>query len=92
MPFFYWGKIFLKNVLTNENTYVIVELTKGSGQRIFKEGEQMKKNIGKHYIWLSRRLDSVIRTIYQENGRLFMRFEHKTHEVKFVNGEYQADI
>lgn len=53
------------------------------------------KSIGKHYIWLQKRLDAVMRTVYESDGKYFIRFERGLVEVERAsdgkNDIYTAD-
>lgn len=41
----------------------------------------MKKNLGKHNVWMAKRHWNMMREIWEIEGKLYIRFEHKTHEV-----------
>ena len=52
------------------------------------------KNLGRHLIWLNRRLDGAIRVVFEKDGKLFIKFEHGIHEVRYDSKEdiYIAEI
>lgn len=39
------------------------------------------KNIGKHDIWLRKSCRYIVRCVYEEDGRFFMKYKHKIVEL-----------
>lgn len=48
--------------------------------------------VGKHYVWLSKRLDATVRMIYEKGGALFIKFEGALHQVRKEGDYYVAEL
>ena len=63
-----------------------------SGHKPGWKVETVMKNLGKHLIWLSKRLDAVIRTIFEKDGKLWIKYEGTFHEVIKDGDSYIAEM